>query len=46
MGVILGFYRENGKENGNYYIIMGCVYIYIGDIPCHSLSPKPYLTPT
>ena len=21
MGVILGFYRDNGKENGNYYIM-------------------------
>ena len=21
--VILGFYRDNGKENGNYYSIMG-----------------------
>ena len=22
-GVILGLYRDNGKENGNYYAIMG-----------------------
>ena len=27
-GYILGLYRVNGKENGNYYIIMGCIYIY------------------
>ena len=23
IGVILGLYRENGKENGNYYSILG-----------------------
>ena len=23
IGYILGLYRENGKENGNYYIIIG-----------------------
>ena len=29
MGVIL---RYNGKENGNYYIIIGYIYIYAGII--------------
>ena len=23
IGVILGLYRDNGKENGNYYSILG-----------------------
>ena len=23
IGVILGLYRDNGKENGNYYNILG-----------------------
>ena len=23
IGIILGFYRDNGKENGNYYSILG-----------------------
>ena len=27
---ILELYRDNGKENGNYYVMIGCVYIYIG----------------
>ena len=27
IGAILGFYGDNGKENGNYYI--GIIYIYI-----------------
>ena len=27
IGTILGFYGDNGKENGNYYI--GFIYIYI-----------------
>ena len=39
-GILWGLYgdcgeyiRDNGKENGNYYIIIGCIYIYI-----HSVS--------
>ena len=24
---ILGLYWDNGKENGNYYSIIGCIYI-------------------
>ena len=27
MGNILGLYRDNGKENGNYYIIVGLLLI-------------------
>ena len=30
MGYTLGLYWDNGKENGNYYIIIG--YIYWGYI--------------
>ena len=29
IGVILGLYAKNGKENGNYHIKIG---VYIGDI--------------
>ena len=25
MGYIIGLYRYNGKENGNYYIIIGYI---------------------
>ena len=28
IGTILGFYGDNGKENGNYYIGVICIYIY------------------
>ena len=31
-GVILGLYRDNGQENGNYYIIEGLYRGYIGII--------------
>ena len=27
---MLGFYRDNGKENGNYYYILGYILGYIG----------------
>ena len=33
--VILGLYRDNGKENGSYYIIIG----YIFGLYWHSLDP-------
>ena len=25
--LLLGFHRDNGKENGNYYIIIGCILV-------------------
>ena len=25
---ILGFYRDNGKENGNYYSVLGSIKFY------------------
>ena len=25
LGFILGFYRDNGKENGSYYLGLGCL---------------------
>ena len=27
--VILGLYGSHGKENGNYFIRIACIYIYI-----------------
>ena len=30
--VILGLYKDNGKENGNYYSILGLYWGYIGII--------------
>ena len=27
--VILGLYRDNGKENGNYYGILGLYWVYL-----------------
>ena len=32
---ILGQYRGNGKENGSDYVIIGCIYIYIGSDLLH-----------
>ena len=29
IGVILGLYRDNGKENGNYYSRLGLYGVYI-----------------
>ena len=30
IGAILGLYRDNGKENGNYYSIIGIYWDYTG----------------
>ena len=35
IGMILGLYRDNGKENGSYYSILG----YIGVIMWHAQKP-------
>ena len=37
----LGLYADNGKENGNYCIIMGHIYIYI---PRRSDCWKPHVS--
>ena len=26
---ILGLYRDNGKEHGGYFIIIGCMHVYM-----------------
>ena len=37
---ILGFYRENGKENGNYYSIFGLYIWVIGSIKHIPIKPR------
>ena len=37
IGVILGLYWKNGKENGNYYIMIGYI------LGIRSVSPHPEL---
>ena len=34
IGIILGFYGDNGKENGNYYIELIYIYTYTTRLGC------------
>ena len=40
IGVILGLYWDNGKENGNYYSILGVYWGYTGALCKTILNPK------
>ena len=45
IGVILGYYWDNGKENGNYYILIGYIGVKLGKLGYvwEADGPKPML---